>query len=84
MDSSSDASMQQKKSHDEVVKWNEYKALRDHLKRNIESASEEIYGDIYKVDMKIDGVVKIAGTTQAQVTTLQASITTLTQQIADF
>ena len=41
MDSSSDAIVQQKKGNDEVVKWNEYEALRDSLDSKIEKIVED-------------------------------------------
>ena len=73
--------VQQKKNHDDVVKWNEYEALRDTLKKWIGDTNDEVYEEIQKVDTKVDDIAILAGTTQAQVTTLQASVTTLTQQI---
>ena len=79
MGSSSDSfDMQQKKSHDEVVKWNEYEALRDHLKKQIDQSDEEWRAELQRVDLKLD-----ATATQESVTNMEESITALTRQIAD-
>ena len=75
--------VQQKKNHDDVVKWNEYEALRDTLKKLIGDTNDEVYEEIQKVDTKVDDITKMANITHTQVTTLQDSVTTLTQQIAE-
>ena len=75
--------VQQKKNHDDVVKWNEYEALHDTLKKLIGDTNDEVYEEIQKVDTKVDDIAKMAGITHTHVNTLQASVTTLTQQIAE-
>ena len=71
MASASDASVQQKKNPDEVVKWNEYEALRDHLKLRVEQSVESMQEDLQCVELKIEGAAT------------QESVEALTRQIAD-
>ena len=61
-----------------MVKWNEYEALRDHLKKQIDKSDEEWRAELQRVDLKLD-----ATATQESVTNMQESITTLTREIAD-
>ena len=46
MDLSSDAILQQKKGDDEVVKWNEYAALRDSMTQKIDKVHGEATGKL--------------------------------------
>ena len=71
MASASDASVQQKKNPDEVVKWNEYEALRDHLKLRIEQSVESMQEDLQRVELKIEGAAT------------QESVEALTRQISN-
>ena len=63
--------MQQKKNPDEVVKWNEYEALRDYLKLRIEHSVGAVQEDLQHVELKIEGAAT------------QESVEALTRQIAD-
>ena len=78
MASVSDDSVQQKKDPDEVVKWNEYEALRDYLKNRIAKSAEDLQEDLQRVELKVDGAA-----TQDSVAALQESMTALTRQITD-
>ena len=75
--------VQQKKDPTELVHWNEYEALRDHMTLKLNKAVQPIEEELQRVGLAVDNAVNTATTTQTQVTALQTSIDALTRQIAD-
>jgi hypothetical protein len=71
--------VQQKKDPNEVVRWNEYGALRDILTKRFNVVCDSLHDDVLAVDNKLNATHDIATATQETVTTIQHSITDLTQ-----
>ena len=82
MDSASDAMVQEKKKPEELVKWNEYEALRDTLYKRIDAAVEKsddsLREELNTLDLKIE-----AAATQQSVDILQEAVNNLTRQITN-
>jgi hypothetical protein len=73
--------VQQKKDPNEVVHWNEYKALRDTLTKRFNAVCDSLHDDVLAVDNKLNATHDIATATQETVTTIQRSIAYLTQAV---
>ena len=80
MDLSSDVDVQAKKKPEDVVKWNEYEALRDtiykRISAEIEKSDDSLREELKSLDFKIE-----ASATQDSVDVLQEAVTNLTRQI---
>jgi hypothetical protein len=63
--------VQQKKDPNEVMHWNEYEALRDHLTNRFNAACGSLHEDVLVVENNLYATQDIATTTQEIVTTLQ-------------
>ena len=90
MDSSSDDILQQKKGDDEVVKWNEFGALRESLTNNIDKVNTEVKGkfktleehlttEFQGVDTSITSLVKISEAHTNQFNTITQQLEALTK-----
>ena len=82
MDSASDAIVQEKKKPEELVKWNEYEALRDTLYKRIDAAVEKsddsLREELNTLDLKIEDRAS-----QQSVDVLQEAVNNLTRQITN-
>ena len=66
--STSDETVMQRKDGESIVTWREYEALRDHLKRAIDSSADNLDGDIEAAKTQL-------GTTDATVNNIQTTVT---------
>ena len=73
--STSDATVMQKKDGESTVTWREYEALRDHLKRAIDSSADTLDGDIETVKTQL-------GTTDTTVNNIQTTVTDIQTNMA--
>jgi hypothetical protein len=73
--------VQRKKDPNEVVRWNEYEALRDTLTKRFNAICDSLHDDVLAVDNKLNATHDIATATQETVTTIQRSIADLTQVV---
>ena len=82
MESTASDVYQAKKKPEEVVKWNEYEALRDTMYKRIaaevEKSDDSLREELNTLDLKIE-----AATTQESVNILQEVVTNLTRQITN-
>ena len=80
MDLSGDVDVHAKKKPEEVVKWNEYEALRDtiykRISAEIEKSDDSLREELKSLDFKIE-----ASATQDSVDVLQEVVTNLTRKI---
>ncbi len=81
--SSEDVDVMQKKDADTAVTWREFEALRDHMQRQIRVANDVLDKDIQGVHLKVDEATQAVNTVQTTMTTLQASIQTLTNAVGE-
>ena len=81
--SSSDVDVMQKKDANTAVTWREFEALRDHMQRQIRVANDVLDKDIQGVHLKVDEATQAVNTVQTTMTTLQASIQTLTNAVGE-
>jgi hypothetical protein len=73
--------VQQKKDPNEVVRWNEYEALRDTLTKRFNAVCDSLHDDVLAVDNKLNATHDIATATQETVTKIQHSIADLTHAV---
>jgi hypothetical protein len=73
--------VQQKKDPNEVMRWNEYEALRDTLMKRFNAVCDSLYDDVLAVDNKLNATHDIATATEETVTTIHHSIADLTQAV---
>ena len=73
--SSSDETVLQKKDGESTVTWREYEALRDHLKRAIDSSADNLDGDIEAVKTQL-------ATSDATVNNIQTTVTDIQTNMA--
>jgi hypothetical protein len=73
--------VQHKKDPNEVVRWNEYEALRDTLTKRFNAVCDSLHDDVLAIDNKLNATHDIATATQETVTTIQRSIADLTQAV---
>jgi hypothetical protein len=76
--------VQQKKDPNELVRWNEYEALRDTLTKRFNAVCDSLHEDVLAIDNKLNATHDIATATQETVTTIQRSIADLTQAVHTF
>jgi hypothetical protein len=69
--------VQQKKDPNEVVRWNEYEALRDTLTKRFNAVCDILHEDVLAIDNKLNATHDIATVTQETMTTIQRSIADL-------
>ena len=69
----------QRKEGTATVTWGEYEALRDHLSLQLNNQCDKIQGDLAATDTKLETVLQTANDSAAQLTTIQASLATLTR-----
>jgi len=72
MSSSDNFDVQQKKDPTTVVTWNEYEALRDHLQRQILTATNPIHENVQNVELSLNEATETITETQQQVTDIHA------------
>ena len=82
MSSSDNFDVQQKKDPTTVVTWNEYEALRDHLQRQILTATNPIHENVQNVELSLNEATETITETQQQVTDIQRTLNTLQQAMA--
>ena len=81
MSSSDDVDVMQKKTAKTSVIWREYEALRDHLTRTFTSQTEVLDTEVQNVQLQLGETDNTVKDIQTQMTTMQASLTTLTQSV---
>ena len=74
--------VQQKKDHKSVVHWNEYEALRDHLQRQIQCATDPINENVQTMELDLKDATETITATQRQVTEIQGTLVNLQQALA--
>ena len=81
--SSSGVDVQEKKDPTEVVHWNEYEALRDHFKLQLDRSCDSIAEDVQNVQLKLDTNEQAVNAIQTQVIEMQRSLDTIQQAMTD-
>jgi hypothetical protein len=79
--SSKEIDVMQKKNPTDVVHWNEYKALRDHLHRQILNATNPLHEGVQDVELGLKDTTETITDTQRQVTEVQQTLTAMQQAI---
>jgi hypothetical protein len=69
--SSKEINVTQRKNPTDVVHWNEYEALRDHLQRQILNATNPLHEGVQDVELGLKDATETMTDTQRQVTEVQ-------------
>jgi hypothetical protein len=69
--SSKEINVTQKKNPIDVVHWNEYEALRDHLQQQILNATNPLHEGVQDVELGLKEATETITDTQRQVTEVQ-------------
>lgn len=80
-DDERDSMVRQRKEGTAAVTWREYEALRDHLSRQFNHQCDKLQNDLTATDMKLENVLQTANDSAATLTTIQASLATLTRAV---
>ena len=65
-----------------MVHWNEYEALRDHLQRQIQCATDPINENVQNMELDLKDATETITATQRQVTEIQGTLVNLQQAMA--
>jgi hypothetical protein len=74
-----DIDVVQKKNPTDVVHWNEYEALCDHLQRQILNATKPLHEGVQNVELGLKDDNETINETQRQVTEVQRTLTAMQQ-----